>query len=177
MNEEKYVLDKETIFSPVYHPLQGLCYTLDIRKDFNFMEPKIDQGLGMTLSISFTNAQNYPSISGLIYMHGSQDLPASKDHSPFLPFAPYSTMRSGYTIKKSILTSQSTKDKPCSEHYQDTCLDMKLQEFVLQKYACFVPFLYTGFHLGSNMQRQPSCLNKTILLEAFEMRSKLADGE
>ena len=130
VNDKEIQLDSDSIWSRVYHRQHGVCYTLDIRKDFQVME-KTQGSMSLSFAYVYEPAYwdpqsrpqfvQYPSKTGFIYLHGPMDLSSAQQHSSTLYFQSfvgvndwifYAVNTLEYYIAKIEVETEPTKNFP-----------------------------------------------------------------
>ena len=103
-------------------------------------------------------------------MHTSEDLPAATEYSSILNYFPEGVSLLDFNIKAMKMMKQSTQHAPCVDLHSQVCQDIKLYNFIKDRYACHIEILFTGNHLPLDDNLQ-SC-NTSIVFEGLRVRSQ-----
>ena len=75
-----------------------------------------------------------------------------------------------YFVRKTKLSSVSTRNEKCIEHDINVCKDIELQNNLKDQYQCHIPFLYSGNHLTKSDSLR--VCNSTVTHETIENMTK-----
>ena len=160
------------IWTRVFLPAFGPCYTFDLSKDEALKNISFETG--KRFGIEFAMAENHLWQKTELILHTKFDLPDASQFNGFLTLSFSDQIKQAHRIdiRKKINKRESTRQVPCVKYEYLTCKSIEDNTLLLERFHCIIPILYNGQHLDDFIPKDASNCSYEIMMEAFDFISE-----
>ena len=149
-----------TLWTKVFHPKRGPCFTFDLSKDekFKYVSLKAVE----RPAIEFVMAENNLWKDASLMLHTRFDFPDASKLNGFLELSFLEEIHKVHKVefRKKISKKESTRKAPCVKHEDKTCRSIEDNRVIFERFHCILPILYSEHHLDDlNPKEATNCMH------------------
>ena len=156
-------------WSRTFHYSFGLSHTFDLSKIAKFQHVSYQEKMRPTLN--FIMAKNNPWQTISVMLHTKADLPDAfvLNGGQMITFSNTTNQRHDFNLKKKINMRESTRKFPCVQYEYNTCQNIEDNQFILEKFNCRIPILYSGQHLDDLIPKDTLNCSLDYITEGLDL--------
>ena len=165
--ELQHLYDK--IWTRIFHPLLGPCYTFDLTNLKNFKFIPYLRYSRPTIDFFLSKYTQWETLT--IFLHTKNDLPDAFQLNGRISLSVSNQSKETHkiAIQKIYSEREPTRKIPCTQYEYMTCQNIEDNYLVLNQYNCQIPAIHFGQHLVNLIPQETYICSDEVVKKAFEL--------